>query len=69
MLGQIQVKIGQRLSCKYPQHGVKNILCNQDGEIEKQGFNKHGEHYLKIKRTDGQYRTLLAKKMVSPVIS
>lgn len=69
MLGQIKVKVGQVLSCKYPQHGEKNILCNQFGEIESQGINKDGEHWLKIKRGDGSYRTLQARKMVMPVIS
>lgn len=68
MLGQIQVKVGQRFSCKYPRHGVEDVLSPQDGEIESQGFNKNGEHWLRIKRTDGKYRTLQAKKMVNPTV-
>lgn len=68
MLGQVQVKVGQRFSCTYPKHGVKNILCNQAGVVESYGVKK-GNQWLCIRREDGSFRTLHTKKMVNPVIS
>ena len=63
MLGQIQIRVGQQFSCKYPKNGSKNILCNQKGEVES-----FGTGWLRVKRDDGSYRTLRFEKMVQPVI-
>jgi hypothetical protein len=60
---KIDVAVGQRFSCTYPQHGVKNILCKQEGIVDKVGVN-----YLTIKREDGSYRSLRIEKMVNPTV-
>lgn len=59
----ITVSVGKKFSCKYPQHGTRNVLCNQIGVVEK-----IGDKYVCIKREDGTYRSLRIEKMVEPVI-
>ncbi len=59
----LNVAVGKRFSCQYPQHGVRNILCNQAGIVEKVG-----DEYVCIKREDGTYRSLRIEKMVKPTI-
>lgn len=57
------VAVGQKFACKYPQHGTRNILCNQVGKV------KHvGESYIKIEREDGSFRNLRAERMVDAVV-
>jgi hypothetical protein len=60
--------IGQRLQCKYPQHGTRNILCNRDGNIVKAGVTKNGL-FATIKSADGTYRSLSVSRMIDPVLS
>jgi hypothetical protein len=54
-----ELKVGQEISCKYPQHGKRNILCLQIGTIVKAC-----KKFITIKRTDGTYRTLRFARMV-----
>jgi hypothetical protein len=60
--------IGQRLRCKYPQHGTRNILCNRDGQIIKAGVTKNGL-YATIKSADGTYRSLSVNRMIDAKVS
>lgn len=57
----VNVEVGQNFACKYPQHGVRNVLCNQVGKVEKVG-----EKYVCIKREDGTFRSLRIEKMIEP---
>jgi hypothetical protein len=51
--------VGQEVSCKYPQHGRRNILCRQEGEVVTAGGN-----FITIKRADGSFRSLRFARMV-----
>lgn len=61
-------KVGQTIACKYPKHGTRNILCNQEGKILKAGVSANGL-FATIQRLDGTYRTLSLSRMIDPVIS
>ena len=54
-----ELKVKQEISCKYPQHGKRNILCRQIGTIVNVG-----QKFITIERTDGTYRTLRFSRMV-----
>jgi hypothetical protein len=56
-------RIGSRLSVLYPQHGKKNILCSQEGDIRKTGVGPNGR-YIEIQREDGTIRRLSENKIV-----
>jgi|TARA_B110000263_G_scaffold249457_1_gene267116 hypothetical protein len=63
------LKVGQQVACKYPQHGTRNILCNQIGEAVKVGSSKKNGLFITIKRGDNLYRTLSVNRMIDTVIS
>jgi len=54
-----ELKVGQQISCKYPQHGRRNILCRKEGTIVNAG-----QKFITIERADGTYRTLRFSRMV-----
>lgn len=62
-------KVGDVLNCKYPQHGTRNILCNQSGAIVKAGASAKNGLFVTIKRGDNLYRTLSLSRMIDAVIS
>lgn len=62
-----RVYVGQIIRCKYPQHGTRNILCNQAGEVIKVGRSANGA-YVTIKSSDGKYRTLRRDRMIDALL-
>ena len=58
---------GMILSCKYPQHGTRNILCARLGKIIKHGRSLNGQ-YVTIRSADGTFRTLSRDRMIDPKI-
>lgn len=62
----VNVEIGQVFSCKYPQHGSRNILCTQEGVVEHVGVSRSNKPFISLKRVDGSYRSLRLDKMVEP---
>lgn len=67
----LKVKIGNRFACKYPQHGSRNILTWQLGEVVAYGNGDRGKHgpFVTIKRRDGSYRSLALSKMIDVALS
>jgi hypothetical protein len=59
---------GKKIRCKYPKHGVLNVLKWHEGTIEKAGFGPNGA-YATVRSSDGQYRTLRCDKMLDATLS
>ena len=62
-----RVTNGMILTCKYPQHGTRNILCNRLGKIVKHGRSVNGQ-YITIRTVDGKFRTLSRDRMIDAKI-
>jgi len=58
---------GKTVSCKYPKHGLRNILRLHVGTVTKAGFGPNGP-YVTISEHDGTHRTLRLDRMVDPVV-
>ena len=56
---------GDSLSCKYPNHGRRNILKRHEGVVENLGFSKNGP-YATIRSESGAVRSLSFSKMIDP---
>lgn len=59
----ISAEVGSKVAFLYPQHGKRNVLCNQTGTVLNKGVGPNGP-YLDVQRTDGSYRRLSVKKLV-----
>jgi hypothetical protein len=60
-MNNLTFKIGDDFYCKYPQHGNRNILTNQQGKVV--AVSKDGK-WLTIERANNTFRSLLYGKMV-----
>lgn len=56
---------GQRLVCKYPKNGRRNVLKFHAGVVEIVGFGPNGP-YARIRSADNKVRTLRCDRMVDP---
>lgn len=59
---------GMILSCKYPKHGTRNILCMRLGKIVKHGRSVANGPYVTIRSADGTFRTLSRARMIDAKI-
>lgn len=59
---------GKTIRCKYPKHGVLNVLKWHEGVVEKAGFGPNGAYAL-VRSATGQYRTLRCDKMLDATLS
>lgn len=57
------LRSGQTLVCKYPKHGVRNVLKYLEGVVVHVGDGPHGTYAL-MTSADGKHRTLRCDKMV-----
>ena len=64
----ISVKAGDRISCKYPKHGTRNILTTKEGIVQELGHGPAGP-YVQIEMPTGEYRNLSLKRCVDLVVS
>lgn len=58
---------GKEFSCLYRLHGTSNILKSHSGRVEQVGVGPNGL-YIKLRESNGQYRTLRADRMVEPKV-
>jgi len=68
LVTKTSVSVGDRVSCKYPKHGTRNILVNRVGIVEKAGKGPAGP-YVQLALDAGGYRTLSLSKAVDLVVS
>lgn len=65
MVGSVVVNVGDHISCLYPKHGRRNILCKQSGNVVQTGNSVRNGGFVTIQGPTGAYRTLSVSKMVS----
>ena len=64
----VTIKAGDRITCKYPKHGTRNILVSREGIVEKAGHGPAGP-YVQIALPTGDYRTLSLSRCVDLTVS
>jgi hypothetical protein len=55
---------GKTLSCLYPKHGTRNILCRHTGKIEGVDAGPNGI-YCVLRKEDGTVRSLSLSRMIN----
>jgi hypothetical protein len=64
----LSLRKGDKISCKYPKHGRRNILKRHEGTVESIGSGANGL-YATVRAETGQVRSLSYAKIIDPVVS
>ena len=64
----ISLRKGDKISCKYPKHGRRNILKRHVGKVENIGSGANGL-YATVRAESGQVRNLSYAKIIDPQVS
>ena len=64
----LSLRKGDKVSCKYPKHGRRNILKRHTGTVEKVSSGANGL-YATVRAEAGQVRNLSYSKIIDPQVS
>ena len=64
----LSLRKGDKISCKYPKHGRRNILKRHVGKVENIGSGANGL-YATVRAESGQVRNLSYAKIIDPQVS
>jgi hypothetical protein len=64
----ISLRKGDKISCKYPKHGTRNILKRHVGTVERVSSGAGGL-YATVRAEAGQVRNLSFSKIIDPMVS
>ena len=64
----LSLRKGDKISCKYPKHGRRNILKRHTGTVEKVSSGANGL-YATVRAEAGQVRNLSFSKIIDPQVS
>ena len=64
----LSLRKGDKISCKYPKHGRRNILKRHEGTVENIGSGANGL-YATVRAEAGQVRNLSYSKIIDPQVS